>query len=152
MCLLQKQFIRFQFFSVFGKKLKINIRYFSKNQQKNMRIQEIYIEKLKSSIEFVVGQNAKDNFDIIDSSLPDDMWFHVEGKPSGHVIAKIQEISTVGKKELAAIVKQGAVLCKSISKYATEKNLTIVYTRVKDVTKTNVPGSVLLAKQKTIVV
>lgn len=117
-----------------------------------MRTQEIYIEKLKSSIEFVVGQNAKDNFEIIDASLPDDMWFHVEGKPSGHVIAKIQEVSTVGKKELAAIVKQGAVLCKSVSKYSTEKNLTIVYTRVKDITKTNVPGSVLLAKQKTIVV
>ena len=151
MCLFQKQFIRFQFFSVFWK--KIENKYPVENQRtKNMRIQEIYIEKLKSSIEFVVGQNAKDNFEIIDASSPDDMWFHVEGKPSGHVIAKIQEVSTVGKKELSAIVKQGAVLCKSISKYAAEKNLTIVYTRVKDITKTNVPGSVLLAKQKTIVV
>ena len=105
---------------------------------------------MKSSVEFTIGTNAKDNFDIIDNASPSDMWFHVEGKPSGHIIASIPE--DTNKKELQAIVKQGALLCKQVSKYASEKNLTIVYTQVKDLTKTNIAGSVLLAHQKTITI
>lgn len=115
-----------------------------------MRTQEIYIDKMKSSVEFTIGTNAKDNFDIIDNASPNDLWFHVEGKPSGHIIASIPE--DTNKKELQAIVKQGALLCKQVSKYASEKNLAIVYTQVKDLTKTNTAGSVLLAHQKTIVI
>jgi hypothetical protein len=35
-----------------------------------------YIDAIKANIEFRVGQNAQDNFDLIDDSGPDDLWFH----------------------------------------------------------------------------
>lgn len=36
-----------------------------------------YIEAIKGYIEFRVGQNAKENFDLIDISSPNDLWFHI---------------------------------------------------------------------------
>jgi predicted ribosome quality control (RQC) complex YloA/Tae2 family protein len=54
-----------------------------------MRIVTKYIDAVKDNIEFRVGQNAKDNFDIIDHSGPDDIWFHISQQSSCHVVATI---------------------------------------------------------------
>ena len=37
----------------------------------------IFIPKLNQEIEFVVGKNAQENFDIIEEAEPHDIWFHV---------------------------------------------------------------------------
>lgn len=118
-----------------------------------MKTQEIYIENMDRSILFTIGTSAKENFDLIDLSQPDDMWFHVEGKPSCHIVASIHELTLlreINKKQLPSIVKQGALLFKQHSKYSGEKNLPIVYTRVKDVVKTSVIGSVNIKNQKIV--
>lgn len=118
-----------------------------------MKTQEIHIEKLGHSILFTIGNSAQENFDLIDSSQPEDMWFHVEGKPSCHIVASIHELTLlreIERKQLLSIVKQGALLCKQHSKYSGEKNLPIVYTRVKDVVKTSVIGSVNIKNQKIV--
>jgi predicted ribosome quality control (RQC) complex YloA/Tae2 family protein len=109
---------------------------------------EIYIPSLKSNITFDVGQNAKENFDLIDAAHIEDHWFHVEGLPSGHVIAHTSHVSD--RTILNKIVKQGALLCKQQSKYSAQKNLEIVYTRVKNVEKTNIIGNVILQESKKI--
>jgi predicted ribosome quality control (RQC) complex YloA/Tae2 family protein len=121
-----------------------------------MKTQEIYIEKLGDSIVFTLGTSAQENFDLIDSSQPEDLWFHVEGRPSCHVVASLndlillREIERKDKKVMLSIVKQGALLCKQHSKYASEKNLPVVYTWVKHVVKTDIVGSVNITNQKVI--
>ena len=41
-------------------------------------------------VTFLVGQNAQDNHAIIDESTsPQDLWFHLQGESSSHVIAKV---------------------------------------------------------------
>lgn len=117
-----------------------------------MKTQEIHIEKLGRTIVFTLGTSAQENFELIDSCKPEDLWFHVEGRPSCHVVASLnlREIERKDKKVVLSIVKQGALLCKQHSKYASEKNLPIVYTWVKHVVKTDIVGSVNITNQKVI--
>jgi predicted ribosome quality control (RQC) complex YloA/Tae2 family protein len=111
-----------------------------------------YIDSIKSDITFTIGGNAQENFDIIDASNPNDIWFHIDGFPSEHVIAGIPEGLDTDKKKMAKIATQGAVLCKQHSKYASQKNLRIVYTRVNDLMKTEKIGCVIALNQKIIVI
>lgn len=110
----------------------------------------VTIPKLNIEVEFVIGKNAKENFDIIDDAEDHHIWFHIHNAPSCHVIAKLDE--ELNKKDFKYVVKQGAVLCKQHSKFNNQKNVEIVYTIIKNVHKTDVPGSVQLDSQKTVVI
>jgi predicted ribosome quality control (RQC) complex YloA/Tae2 family protein len=119
---------------------------------KKTRMKEIprYVDAIKADIVFKIGGNAQENFDMIDTASPDDLWFHVDNLPSEHVVASIPIDKKIDKKQLGKIVTQGALLCKQFSKYASTKNLPIVYTRIKDVEKTEKIGCVLTQNQKII--
>jgi predicted ribosome quality control (RQC) complex YloA/Tae2 family protein len=118
-----------------------------------MIIKEVFIPKLNLDITFVIGQNAAENFQIIDDSQPNDLWFHVTEFPSCHVIAKINDImDSINRKDIKYIVKQGAILCKQHSKYKSVKNLDINYTEISNVQKTSVVGSVITSNTKNITI
>ena len=108
----------------------------------------ITIPKLNIEVEFVVGKNAQDNFNIIDDAEPHHIWFHIEGHSSCHVIAKLEE--PLDRKNVKYVIKQGAVLCKQHSKQDNQKNIPIVYTNVENVSKSDTLGSVIIKHQKTI--
>tara|TARA_B100001758_G_C18214867_1_gene507091 strand:- start:379 stop:732 length:354 start_codon:yes stop_codon:yes gene_type:complete len=107
-----------------------------------MIIESKFIPNLNTDIEFFIGQNAKDNFEVIDSAEPNDIWFHVKDHSSSHVIAHLPEEQEFNKKQLRYIIKQGAILCKQHSKFKSSKNINIIYTNVENITKTNIPGQV----------
>lgn len=73
----------------------------------------VYFDRLGFGIKYFIGQNAKDNFDILDLASPDDWWFHVLDKPSCHVIAKLP--GKFDRDDLRHVKKQGAVLCRQHS-------------------------------------
>jgi predicted ribosome quality control (RQC) complex YloA/Tae2 family protein len=112
----------------------------------------IFIHSLSKDILFRYGKNAQGNFTIIDMSNPDDIWFHVANESSVHVIACIPEEKKVDKKQKQQIIKQGAVLCKNISKHKSTKNLEITYCKIGDLEKTDTPGSVIVKNGKTITI
>jgi predicted ribosome quality control (RQC) complex YloA/Tae2 family protein len=117
----------------------------------NMPISKVIrFDKLNMDVEFIVGKNAKENFEIIDYACEHHLWFHVKGCPSSHVIACIDD--NIDRKDMRYIVKQGAVLCKQHSKYASAKNVEILYTRVCNVQKTDIMGSVSIEHEKTVVI
>lgn len=98
---------------------------------------------------YEVGQNAQENHDLIDAADPADLWFHVTGRPSCHVIAHVpakvhESPSKQRRAALRKIITQGAMLCKRFSKYASEKQLSMDVTSIANVTKTDVPGSVVV--------
>jgi hypothetical protein len=103
-------------------------------------------------IEYKIGTSAKENHDIIDAAEPEDIWFHISGCSSCHVICKIPDIieNTNNKKILHKIMVQGAVVCKANSKYKSYKNVKIDYTKIKYVTKREIPGSVTITNAKSI--
>jgi predicted ribosome quality control (RQC) complex YloA/Tae2 family protein len=115
-----------------------------------MLVIEKYIPYLDTTITYHVGQNALDNFNILDKARLDDIWFHLENTSSGHIICKINE--EYNKKELKYITVQGAVLCKQYSKRKSDKKVNIIYTRVKNVTKTNILGQVKIDNFKSITI
>lgn len=119
------------------------------NKSKHFDIIELYNNGLKKNITYLIGLDSVGNFSIIDMSASTDLWFHLEDKPSPHVIAKIQD--NLSKKELSYIVKQGAILCKSRSKYKSEKKIPINYTNVGNIKKTSVIGSVDITNYKNII-
>jgi predicted ribosome quality control (RQC) complex YloA/Tae2 family protein len=106
-----------------------------------MIMEVIYLKNINQSITFLIGKSAQDNFDVIDASSPHDIWFHVNGLPSCHVVAKIPE--DMDRKDIRSVIKRGAILCKQHSKYKASDKLEIIYTRIKNVQKTNVLGSVI---------
>jgi len=116
------------------------------------RMKTIAREMGFGQIDFLVGQNAQENHDLIDAADEEDLWFHVSEHPSCHVIGKIPEGVDLDKSELMKIVKQGAIICKSFSKFKSDKNVKIDYTRVKNVTKLKTPGSVSITDAKCLII
>lgn len=115
-----------------------------------MKIQEVFIPSLNKSITFNIGENASDNWCIIDAANDEDIWFHIADKPSCHVIA-IMPIK-LSKKEQKYVVTQGALLCKTNSKYKSERNLRISYTKIRNVKKADIVGSVQIYNGSTITI
>lgn len=124
-----------------------------------MKMKTIVIQGSPKEVTFLVGTCAQDNFDIIDISEPDDIWFHVRDGSSCHVIAKISGDNAtmpagekLDKKIIHKIIKQGALLCKQESRYKSTKNLAIIYTKLRNVQKTNIVGSVIAYPVSTILI
>ena len=103
-------------------------------------------------MDFLVGQNAQENHDILDGAEEQDLWFHLSGHSSCHVIGKIPQDVDLDKSDITKIAKQGAIICKSFSKFKSDKNVKIDYTRVKNVTKLKVIGSVSITNAKCITI
>lgn len=114
-----------------------------------MKIVTKHIDCIDTIIEYKVGTYAQENHDIIDAADPEDLWFHISGCSSCHVICKIPENAN-NKKILQKIAKQGAVICKENSKYKSYKNVKIDYTKIKYVTKKEIPGSVIITNSKSV--
>jgi len=113
-----------------------------------MKSEIVYFTQLIDPIEFLIGKNEKDNFNIIDMSGPNDLWFHLSDYPSCHVIAKLPE--NIHKENLKYIIKKGAILCKQNSKYKSEKDISIIYTFIKNIKKTEKIGCVISTNTKNI--
>lgn len=102
-------------------------------------------------IMYWVGTNAKDNWDIIDKSHQNDIWFHLSDQPSAHVILKVGQLNL--KKISRQVLNECAVQCKSHSKFANISNrMKVLYTEIKNVTKGKTPGEVYTRKTNTIAV
>lgn len=111
----------------------------------------IAIPVLNISVDFLIGKNASDNVEAIQSAEPHHLWFHVEGQSSCHVVACIPD--DIDRKHIRYLVKQGAILCKqNTSRVSKQKNVTITYAKISDVQTTDVVGSVLVANSKTVVI
>jgi predicted ribosome quality control (RQC) complex YloA/Tae2 family protein len=114
-----------------------------------MKTEDIYIHKIKETITFYIGKNAKDNFDVIDMGSSEDIWFHANDESSCHVIAIIPE--NLDKHGIKSIIKIGAQLCKqNTKKLSSLNNVEIMYAQLKNVTKTSIPGAVTVVNSKKI--
>jgi predicted ribosome quality control (RQC) complex YloA/Tae2 family protein len=120
-----------------------------------MKTVTCFIDCLGTNIEFIIGGNAQENHNIIDEAYDankNNLWFHISDKPSAHVISKIPKDMELKKDEIKKIIKQGALICKTYSKYKKEKNVSIDYTRIKNVEKCEEPGAVTLKEVKKIII
>jgi len=115
-----------------------------------MKTQDIYVEPLKQSFVYWIGQNAQDNFDLIEKSDPEYFWFHVNDSSSAHIVVSIPE--NFNKKEQRYLIKKGAELAKQHSSRKSDKDVTIVYTKIKNVTRMDIIGTVNIVNPKYITI
>ena len=92
-----------------------------------------------------IGENAKDNWNLIDSSCPDDIWFHTSDYPSSHVVVDAS-ITPLPKQ----VIIRCSCICKAHSKAKSIKNAEIIYTSIKNISKTNIVGQVTTKNVKSI--
>ena len=107
----------------------------------------IYDNKLGNDLVYWIGDDAQDNWRIIDNADGDDLWFHVYDKPSAHLILRLggNDVKKISK----ATIKYCAVQCKNHSKFSSTKQK-VVYTAVKNLSKGNKPGLVYTKNEKYI--
>jgi len=94
-----------------------------------------------------VGESAQENWDIIDNASQNDIWFHVEGHPSCHVILEIGDKKKIPHK---SVINYCGSLCKEGSSLKNNKNTKIIYTNIKNVKKADNPGSVTTKNTKEL--
>ena len=113
----------------------------------------VQFETFEQSIEYRIGTSANSNFTVIDSAQAEDIWFHVKSQSSCHVVAMISAYppKTFSKKELHSIIKRGALLCKQNSRYKSDPSVDIDYTRLENVQKTKIAGTVILRKTPSVI-
>ena len=101
-----------------------------------------------------VGQNAKENWNLIDNSEPFDLWFHLDNHPSSHVIIS-QDLNYGLNHDIFypnQIISLAADYCKSYSKKKLASKVKVVYTKVENLTKGKDVGSVFVSEEKYIIV
>lgn len=113
-------------------------------------------EKNGLTVRYLIGDNERENHDIINMSSENDIWVHIKGFPSCHVIACIPSQSDSGildKKGYKDIVRkatrQGGILCRQYSKNTINKNglskskVDMIAYQVRNLECTCIPGQVI---------
>jgi hypothetical protein len=84
---------------------------------------------------FYLGENAQDNWNLL-SKNKNFIWLHLNSFSSGHCVIESDDIKD--KK----LINYGSLLVKNGSKYKDMKNLKVIYTQLKNVTKGSNIGEV----------
>ena len=116
-----------------------------------MKTENIFIEPLKREIVYYIGKNQKENFDVIDKGTDCDLWFHAANESSCHVVCEVP--TDIDKSDMRYIIKIGALLCKNnTNKLKSQKDVEFIYTKIENVTKTEVEGCVQTKSIKSIII
>jgi predicted ribosome quality control (RQC) complex YloA/Tae2 family protein len=92
---------------------------------------------------FHIGRDKQDNWNLIEGSQPWDVWFHVDGAPSSHVVLEMDDLEGGGIKEIPRpVLKRGAGLCKEHSSSKSVAKCPVIYTTVGKLVKGREVGSV----------
>ena len=93
-----------------------------------------------------IGQNAKDNWNILDTSKQENelfWWFHLKTLPSSHIIVKAETLTNV-------LITYAAYLCKQSTKYRKYNKIAVSYTQCNNVFKDGPVGSVNFKSNKKV--
>ena len=99
-------------------------------------------ELVDNNVIYRIGQNAKENKQLINESEQDWIWFHLESFPSCHVVVCQPEAD-------ATILLYAANLVKEHSKYKF-KNIGVSYCKIKNLRHCEKPGSVSFKSNRQV--
>ena len=91
----------------------------------------------------ILGENASENWKILDNSDPTHYFFHLSSFPSGYVI--LQESNPT-----VDMINTCAMYCKSGTKYKNIKNLKVDYCPCYNLQKGEKTGEVLYKRRKLV--
>ena len=98
-------------------------------------------------IKIKYGKNAKENWNLIDESSSDDLWFHIDDYPSTHVILEYDE--NIKEVELEKYINECVELCvektPKIKSYVPKiKSVKVIYSKVENIKKGKSVGEVII--------
>ena len=109
------------------------------------------------NVEFYMGENAKDNWDLLDKSVEINnnyIWFHLNSFSSPYVImySTIEELKMkYTESKIQEFLNYGAKLCKENSKYNFLNDAKILYLPLKKLKKGNKLGEVITSGKRTTI-
>jgi predicted ribosome quality control (RQC) complex YloA/Tae2 family protein len=98
----------------------------------------------ENDIKYIIGENAKDNWNLLDMSDESDYFFHLSSFPSCYVIMESQEEPTKN------MLEYGAFLCKNSGKYKSVGNLKIDYCKCSNLKKGDKVGEVIYIRPRQV--
>ena len=102
------------------------------------------IEKtLQNELQIKIGQNAQENWNLIDGSQNDWYWFHLKSFPSSHVVLCC---SNPTRESLI----EAAKYCKQSTKYKNVPNIKISYCQIQNIRKSNKVGSITYISNRKV--
>ncbi len=110
-------------------------------------------ETIYNDIKYVIGQNAKENYNILDQAYKinsDYIWFHLNSFPSCFVIM-YSTLYELKPNNIDDYLTHGANLCKQNTKYRNFADLKICYTQLKKLKKTNKIGEIIISGKRNII-
>jgi hypothetical protein len=110
-------------------------------------------ETIYNDIKYVIGQNAKENYNILDQAYKincDYIWFHLNSFPSCFVIM-YSTLYELKPNNIHDYLTHGANLCKQNTKYRNLADLKICYTQLKKLKKTNKIGEIIISGKRNII-
>jgi len=103
------------------------------------------------NIKYYLGQSARENWELLDTYKKDNpnfVWFHLNSFASPYVImmSSIDDLNNLNQ-----YIEYGANLCKEYSKYKFLKDIKIMYTSIKKLSKTDKLGEVDIVGKYNII-
>lgn len=111
-----------------------------------MKSVELFVEENDKTYTVIIGTNKYENDQIIKDSDQNDIWFHLNNMSGPHIILK-----NGGDKIPKRYLNQIAILFQQLKLKSNLSNkYNVIYTTVKNVKLTNVPGQVTITNTKLI--
>ena len=88
-------------------------------------MKEYLVESQQNSITIQVGENAKENWKLLEKANQNYIWLHLKNLSSPYVIINHSDPSK-------NIINYAASLCKSHSKYHNIRKVSVIYTCIKN--------------------
>ena len=93
---------------------------------------------INDTVSIIIGENERDNWNILKDSEPDDIWFHLDDESSPYVIIRNDFIQPFSDSTIVL----AAETCKKRSKLRDKERVRVIYCNVSNLKKGKEIGSV----------
>lgn len=101
---------------------------------------------------YQIGKSAIENTELVMRASSRDVWFHVNGVPSAHLIYYNPDEHSLDYLRKKGLIYKMAIALKKSSKYHKIKNIEVIYDFVENVTPLTKPGLVICESPKIMTV
>jgi predicted ribosome quality control (RQC) complex YloA/Tae2 family protein len=101
-------------------------------------------EFIVNDIKILVGNNAKENWELLEKCNENNLFLHLTSFPSCYVIILCDILPEL------QIIEEAAKICKNNTKYKNLKNISVDYTLCKNIKKGEVLGEVIFKSNKKV--
>ena len=110
-----------------------------------MKSTNLFVDETNKQYTILIGKNKLENDTLIRNSEPNDLWFHLDNMSSPHIVLKTNG-DLIPKKYINSILSLFP-LHKSGLKFTKFK---VIYTEIKNIQLTRIPGTVIPSNVRTI--